>query len=346
FNKSSLLFNLHRAKDQIRKLERAILVEGYFDCITLDHSGVSGVVASMGTSLTPGQASLLRKGAPRVVIAYDGDDAGRNATLRAAPILLSSGLHVDVLDVGRGYDPDSYLRKHGHDALLELLGNARDLFDFALDVLIGDATDLTGREKSEKVEALIPILASVTDPVIRNDAARKIADRLRLEFEVVWSRVRGRKGITAELERTVQAPISTGERRLLSAILNGQVPIPAIARVRAEFFEDEACKTIFATAKDSISGGQPLDFSALATHLRGDAELTRLSELAFETETDAPDPTYLEDALRLMERRFLDRRLKELQIEIQEAIRVGDDQKAQGLDLEKMEVSRQYHSLK
>ena len=85
FNKSRLLYNLHRSKDAMRKIDRAILVEGYFDAIAPDHAGVPGVVASMGTSLTSGQASLLRRYTTRVVIAYDGDDAGRNATLRAAP---------------------------------------------------------------------------------------------------------------------------------------------------------------------------------------------------------------------------------------------------------------------
>jgi DNA primase len=92
FNKSRLLYNLHRSKDAMRRIDRAILVEGYFDAIAIDHAGVPGVVASMGTSLTSGQASLLRRFTTRVVIAYDGDDAGRAATLRAAPVLLAAGL--------------------------------------------------------------------------------------------------------------------------------------------------------------------------------------------------------------------------------------------------------------
>src|SRR5687767_5978719 len=87
FNKSRLLYNLHRSKDAMRKIDRAILVEGYFDAIAIDHAGVPGVVASMGTSLTTGQASLLRRFTRRIVLAYDGDNAGRAATLRAAPIL-------------------------------------------------------------------------------------------------------------------------------------------------------------------------------------------------------------------------------------------------------------------
>src|SRR5207245_6636244 len=183
FNKSRLLYNLHRSKDAMRRIDRAILVEGYFDSIALDHAGVPGVVASMGTSLTTGQASLLRRYTTRVVIAYDGDDAGRNATLRAAPILLAAGLTVSALDLQGEKDPDSLVQKHGVDRFLELLGHATDIFDFALKEWAGDVKMLSGRDKAARVDAFVPLLTAVTDPVIRNDAAQRVADGFHLEFE-------------------------------------------------------------------------------------------------------------------------------------------------------------------
>src|SRR5947209_16601024 len=199
FNKSRLLYNLHRSKDAMRRIDRAILVEGYFDAIAIDHAGVPGVVASMGTSLTAGQASLLRRFCTRVVIAYDGDDAGRNATLRAAPVLLSAGLTVSALDLQGEKDPDSLVQKHGADRFLEILGNAADIFEFALRQWAGDVTKLSGRDKAVRVDAFVPLLAAVTDPVIRKDADQRVADWFHPEFETVWSRVRGRA--TAQPER-------------------------------------------------------------------------------------------------------------------------------------------------
>src|SRR4029077_16010238 len=162
FNKSRLLYNLHRSKDAMRRIDRAILVEGYFDAIAIDHAGVPGVVASMGTSLTTGQASLLRRFTTRVVIAYDGDDAGRNATLRAAPVLLSAGLTVSALDLQGEKDPDSVIQKFGVDRFLELLSNATDIFDFALKEWAANVKNMTGREKSERVEAFVPLLTAVS----------------------------------------------------------------------------------------------------------------------------------------------------------------------------------------
>src|SRR5258707_7425661 len=181
FNKSRLLYNLHRSKDAMRRIDRAILVEGYFDAISIDHAGVPGVVASMGTSLTTGQASLMRRFTTRVVIAYDGDNAGRMATLRAAPVLLAAGLSVSALDLQGEKDPDSVVQKHGVDRFLEILGSATDIFEFALAEWGSDVAKLTGREKSERVEQFVPLLSAVSDPVVRNDAAQRIADAFRLE---------------------------------------------------------------------------------------------------------------------------------------------------------------------
>src|SRR5256885_4359584 len=192
FNKSRLLYNLHRSKDAMRRIDRAILVEGYFDAIAIDHAGVPGVVASMGTSLTSGQASLLRRSCTRVVFAYDGDDAGRNATLRAAPVLLAAGLDVSALDLHGEKDPDSLIQKHGADRFLEVLGNANDIFTFALKQWATDINQLSGRDKSERVDRFVDLLSAVNDPVVGNDAAHRIADQLELEFETVWSRVRGK----------------------------------------------------------------------------------------------------------------------------------------------------------
>ena len=241
FNKSRLLYNLHRSKDAMRRIDRAILVEGYFDAIAIDHAGVPGVVASMGTSLTTGQASLLRRFTTRVVIAYDGDDAGRNATLRAAPVLLSANLTVSALDLQGEKDPDSLVQKYGSDRFLELLSNATDIFEFALKEWAGDISRMTSREKSEKVEAFVPLLNAVADPVVRNDAAQRIADAFRLQFETVWSRVRGKTA--QKVERTAVRAVPTGEKLLLIAAIQGKIGKERLEGIEGEAFADPACKT-------------------------------------------------------------------------------------------------------
>jgi DNA primase len=346
FNKSRLLYNLHRSKDAMRRYDRAILVEGYFDAIAIDHAGVPGVVASMGTSLTTGQASLLRRFTRRVVLAYDSDNAGRNATLRAAPILLSAGLHVEALDLQGEKDPDSLIQKHGADKFLDVLSHAIDIFEFGLREWASDAAQLSGREKSERVEQFMPILSAVTDPVVRNEAAQRIADAFRLEFETVWSRVRGKATTSVPAEREKTAPQSTGEKFVLIAALQGKLTEEQVGRLSEECFEDSACKTVFSIIKNDLGNGRPIDFAQVATHLRGEAELTLLSELSPTEDLDDQQLQRLDENLAPMERAYLDRRQIQIQRDLQEALRNGDEARADQLAVEKLDLARMLRSLK
>jgi len=345
FNKSRLLYNLHRSKDSMRRVDRAILVEGYFDAIAIDHAGVPGVVASMGTSLTSGQASLLRRFTRRVVIAYDGDDAGRNATLRAAPILLAAGLDIFALDLGGEKDPDSLIQKQGADKFLEVLSNASDIFTFALNQWGGDAAALSGREKADRVELFVPLLSSVNDPVVRNDAAQRIADAFRLEFETVWSRVRG-KAQTGLVERQVAGRESSADKTVLIAAIQGKLPPGRLAWLREDFFNDPACKTLFSIMKNDLVTGSPIDFTEIATEIRGEAELTLLSELTLSEEVDEESLRRIDENLQRLEARYVKRRKLEIQREIVEAERAGDAGRVDELVAEKQELSRMSSALK
>jgi DNA primase len=346
FNKSRLLYNLHRSKDAMRRIDRAILVEGYFDAIAIDHAGVPGVVASMGTSLTSGQASLLRRFTRRVVIAYDGDNAGRAATLRAAPILLSAGFDVLALDLQGAKDPDELVQQRGVDGFLESLGNATDIFTFGLREWAADVASLSGREKSERVEQFMPLLSAVADPVVRNDAAQRIADAFRLEFESVWSRVRGKAQQAVARERQVSAPPASGEKFVLQAALQGKLGPEVVGRLREEYFEDPACKTVFSITKNDLLAGRPIDYSQVTTQIRGEAELTLLSELLLGEEIDDSTLQRIDENLRPMERGYLTRRRLQIQREIVEAEKEGNEERVRELDQEKVELSRMLNSLK
>ncbi|MDX1583530.1 MAG: DNA primase [Thermoanaerobaculia bacterium] len=339
FNKSTTIYNYHRAKDQIRKLDRAILVEGYFDCIALDSAGVAGVVASMGTSLTSGQASVLRRRASRVVICFDGDDAGKQASLRVAPVLLSAGLAVEIANVGEGDDPDGYLNEHGLESLMEVLGKADDLFDFALDLEVPAGRSLSTNEKKEVLEKLEPLLSAVSDPVAKNDAAQRVADRLGLQFETVWSSIRRRSSRGEESAEALRArPVSTGESKILRALLQGTIEPALLADLEPDWFDNTECRAIAEVVVRLRDNDQALDFSNVATHLKSEVELTRLSELAFEDEEDETDEAALASTLDRMKKRQLDRRANQLQAEIREAERAGDSEKLDRLLREKMEL--------
>jgi len=194
----------------------------------------------------------------------------------------------------------------------------------------------------------MPLLSAVTDPVIRNEAAQRIADAFRLEFETVWSRVRGKAGQSQQPggERQVRRPIPNGEKFVLTAAVQGRLTAEQLGRLREEFFEDPACKTVFSIIKSALDAGQPIDFAEVQTHLKGEIELTLLSELSLTEDIDDRTLERLDENLRPMERGHLDRRKQQIQREIVDAERNHDSRRLDELITEKMELSRMLNALK
>lgn len=131
FNKGTNLYGLNFAVKE-HKDRTFVIVEGYMDCIALHQYGITNVVASLGTALTPSQAKLLKRYADKVIISYDADIAGQNATIKGMEILKNEGFDVRVLTVPQGKDPDEYIRNFGKEAFLRLMEESLPLIDYRI----------------------------------------------------------------------------------------------------------------------------------------------------------------------------------------------------------------------
>jgi len=167
FHKGKLLYNLPVAKLAMRKAERAILVEGYFDVLRLSLAGIEEVVAPLGTGLTPDQAQLLQRHAPHVTLLYDSDDAGLRATFRAGDELLRQGLRVSVATLPPGEDPDTLVQKRGAAGLEAILKDAVDPLERKIQILDRKAffSSLPGRRRA--LDRLLPTIRAAKDPITR-----------------------------------------------------------------------------------------------------------------------------------------------------------------------------------
>ena len=134
--KGSSLYGLNFAKKS--GSERVIIVEGYMDCIALHQKGITNTVASLGTALTPQQAKLLKKYFTEAIIAYDADDAGKNATLRGMDILKAEGFKVKVFRLQGAKDADEYLKGHSSEDFLKQLGSAQPLIEYKISLLAAE----------------------------------------------------------------------------------------------------------------------------------------------------------------------------------------------------------------
>jgi len=133
YKKSNVLYNLHRAKEGIRKHDRSILVEGYMDVIGVYSAGVTEVVASCGTALTNPQVRMLKRHSSNITVNFDPDAAGENAAERSIKLLLDESMHVRIMELDEDLDPDEYCKKHGAEAYEARVKAAKTYFYWLAD---------------------------------------------------------------------------------------------------------------------------------------------------------------------------------------------------------------------
>jgi DNA primase len=187
YSKGNVLFGLSEARDAIRRTERAVIVEGYFDVIGVHQAGLPLAVATCGTSLTPGHLDLLmRTGAKELVFLFDGDEAGLKAAKRAAELCAKAQVPARVATLPGGLDPDEYARQNGPDGLQALLDRARPAIEHLIEQsLLSLGPSATVEERVRVVHEVRPIVLSAPDGLSRELYVAQIAERLRVSGAAV-----------------------------------------------------------------------------------------------------------------------------------------------------------------
>ena len=185
--KKNNLFGLWQARNAIRQAERAILVEGNFDVVSLHARGVQNVVAPLGTAFTEEQARLIRRFAGDVTILFDADDAGRKAARAARAPCMAAGLDARVAVLPGKTDPDEYVREKGPEALKELCARACGMLEYLIEIELDEAFHAAdAHERADRVERVAKLLAEENDPLVRS-MAKAHADRLAGRLDLVSS---------------------------------------------------------------------------------------------------------------------------------------------------------------
>lgn len=347
FQKKRLLYGLSDARDAMRKRDRAVVVEGYFDHLALVASGIEETVASMGTALTPEQAGKLRRLAPAVVVCYDGDPAGRAATRGALSHLLAEGFSARVVRLPPGRDPHDVLRAEGPERLATRIEEAPDYLTWLLEDANPQEPGLTSAEKSGRVSSLVEILGVIPDTILRHEECRRLAKHSGVPLDLLWDRIKPSAGRPAEANRTAgtreRAPVLSesgipeAERALLPLLVRGGELIPLILNtLKNEWLTDEGVQRI-ATAF------RHLDFPGQIPHLSEDNDNKLLARADLE-EGPEPSPARVHQVLRVLETEYLEHRGKVLQEEIQRA--EAEQRPWEELAREKQEIGRRIQELK
>ena len=183
--KGRILYGLSHAKDDIRKLDKAIIVEGYMDLISLYQSGVKNVVAVSGTALTDDQAQLLSRYTKNVVLLFDADTAGIKASMRSIEILLRRDFDVKISTLPKGEDPDSYVTKFGKDAFDEIIKRAENFLEYQTAYYETNGMFDDPTKMAEAIRELVKPIALVDDELKRNLLIKNIARKFNLREKLL-----------------------------------------------------------------------------------------------------------------------------------------------------------------
>ncbi|MGC2647729.1 MAG: DNA primase, partial [Candidatus Sulfotelmatobacter sp.] len=190
YSKGRVLFNLDHAKEAIRKLDYAILVEGQMDCISVYAAGFHNVIASSGTAFTEIQAKLLGRFSKNVVVNFDPDTAGAKATERTLGLLIEEEFQVKVLSLEQGFDPDLYIRRKGRDAYGEALRGSQKYFDYLIDRARAHFPVRSAEGKVKAVNYLLPHIQRVPSRIVRDELSQEIAQKLGIDSTVLRQELR------------------------------------------------------------------------------------------------------------------------------------------------------------
>lgn len=209
FKKGELLYNFHRAKDEARRVDTIIIMEGFMDVIRAYTVGIKNVVATMGTAVTKNQALLIKRMAKNVVLCFDGDSAGGKATMSCSEVLATIGVIPKVVRLEENLDPDEYIIKYGKDAFLNKLDNPINIMDFKLNYL-KENKDLSNQvEYSNYIKEMLLELVKTDDDILISLTLNKISEESKLSVEFLEKQLNSLKGEKKIEEKPIinKAPI-------------------------------------------------------------------------------------------------------------------------------------------
>ena len=333
YRKSEVFYGLHKTRDSIRKFSTAILVEGYTDFLQLVQLGIPNVVALSGTALGINHANQIRKFASKVYLAYDGDDAGVNATLRAGYVLFQAGVEPLVIPMPNDKDPDDWVREEGVNAFQEAMGSSMSLLLFHLQKK--DVKNLSATDRSRIVKEILKEISLINDGIIRDDLLKSLSQELQLdEVEVfrLFNSQTGMKKVRADSEQsnTKDQPFTNtmqkAQLEIIRAIaFNFDEVYPSMKNIiDFQIFNEAILQKIGLLL---IEDKKSKDLSAIIDQFENMDEKRLVSEILFD-EVSSDDPQLIiKECFSTIKKKIIKDQIKQARIKIRELESSGKDTK-------------------
>jgi DNA primase len=342
YRKGDSLFGLDIAAPHVRKAGEVILVEGYLDVIALHQGGIRNVVGVLGTALTEDQAKRIRRLTDRCTVLFDSDEAGLRAALRSGLVLLTEQFSCRVAPLDAGEDPDSFLRKHGAEALTARISGAPDVVLYALEESRKGLGADTMSARFQVIDAIVPYLAKIKDRAHLGAYLKEVGDVMRIEQHDLRARLaslkgRSRRETDDDEDKTVN--LHRRDRLLLHILVREPEAVP---RVREAIRAEDMKSSDAAEMVEKIFSG--VNLTTLLDTVN-DQWKNLLSRWALEDPLEGTEKA-LDDLLLQHARERLEAKIRQTRDRLTEAVRQGTDQESQELNEEWKRLQAELRLLK
>jgi len=343
YSKGKLLYGLNFTKDAIRDQGAVILVEGYTDFSALYQAGFCNVAASLGTALTPYQVAQALRFAPRVVINYDGDTAGRTAAARAVPLCMEKGLNIQVLVLPEDLDPDGFIRKNGREKYQALLKKAAPGLKFLVDAMTRGARTDIPEEKGRIARSVVKEIEKVPDAVARGEYLKEASHYLGLGEELLRGIIEGPPAGKGTGEQGLICP---AEKRLFQILMEDRSVAPYIfSEAGEEIFQGLRGEPVFQYILECFRTDKAWNFHEMKDRVPPGL-LVQLSEALFEKGSGSGETVEeAHECLKSLRKIYLQNRLKDIQQKISRFEKKGEKEELVALLYQKQDITRQILSL-
>jgi DNA primase len=315
YQKSSLLYGLHKSRTSVRDLGQLLIVEGYMDFLTLYQAGICNMAATSGTAFTAEHASLIQRLTSKVTLVFDGDRAGVAAAHKAVLVLAPFNLQVNVLTLPGDDDPDSFVKREGSQAFSEMIAKAKNSTDFIIDKLISEHGS-SPQAKRTVIEELAPYVEALKDPIVRDDFLSKLAQKLRIDPSHVFNRFTNKNNRRDAAAPAAPQPLTVKigklEESFFRLLLTCPEQIPLAKRfVDTQTLTDSLSANIYSIIVECYDAKGNLD--SLCDALPDDPEIKRvISMLMVKPALRENIHAELEQKILLLRRKSLMTELREL----------------------------------
>ena len=251
--KGKNLYSLHHTKEQIRNTEKVLLVEGYFDFLSLYQAGIKNAVACLGTSLTADQTELIGRYAKEVTLFFDEDNAGKIATLRSLGMLLGEGINVKIGKGGKAKDPDEIIVKDGKEAFDKLIKESDDFIDWVLNRIKNKYNLSSPVYLSKAIDEIKSLLEVIRDPTKKEIYKDFIAKRLAIRSELLTQSKQNEANILTRRKSNINDREELELSLIFAMLENRSEKEDVLSIIKEEHFENPHLKKSFRLIKEGTN---------------------------------------------------------------------------------------------